>query len=155
MADQLRYFEDFAEGEEIISRDYEITREETIAFAAEFDPQPFHLDEEAAKKSLVGGLCTSGWHTCSIMNRLLVDSYASEAASMGSFGLEEVNWLKPVFVGDHVHVVTKVLSKRISGKRPEMGILQMRWEMFDQAGELKMSATGTNLMQVKNVAGAA
>src|ERR1700682_125628 len=93
------YFEDIVPGSVITFGPRTITREEIIAFAAEFDPQPMHLDEEAAKKTMLGGLSASGWHSCAIMMRLIYDGFLVNAASMGAPGIDEVKWLKPVRPG--------------------------------------------------------
>src|SRR5579859_3157513 len=95
-----RYFEDFAVGHTLELGSYTITREEILAFARQFDPQPFHTDEEQAKASLYGGLIASGWHTASIFMRLLVDGLLNDTASMGSPGVDELRWLRPVRPGD-------------------------------------------------------
>ena len=105
------YWEDFPAG---LVRDigsFAVTREAVLAFAHEFDPQPFHTDDEAAQASLFGGLCASGWHTCAMAMRLMCDSYLLEAASLGSPGIETLRWLKPVFPGD-----TLVADGTVSGR---------------------------------------
>jgi acyl dehydratase len=148
MADLLHY-EDFAEGE---SRDfgrYEVTADEIKAFARDFDPQPFHLDEEAGRNSILGGLCASGWHTGAMLMRMMVDGYLGRSASLGSPGLDELKWLKPVFPGEMLNGRYTVLAKRVSGKNPEMGIITMRWEVFSASGEKKMEVTGVNLVKVR------
>ena len=121
---------------------YTPSKAETIAFAAEFDPQPFHLDEAAAKASLLGGLCTSGWHTCAIIMRMTVDGFLSRAASMGSNGLDEVKWLKPVYADEALACGFTILEKRVSAKRPEMGIVKFRAGLSNLAGELKCEMAG-------------
>jgi acyl dehydratase len=146
----LLHYEDFAEGE---SRDfgrYEVTAEEIKAFARDFDPQPFHIDEEAGRTSILGGLCASGWHTGAMLMRMMVDGYLGRSASLGSPGLDELKWLKPVFPGETLAARCTVLAKRISGKNPEMGIITMRWEVFSTAGEKKMDVTGVNLVKVRS-----
>ena len=121
-----------------------------LAFAQEFDPQPFHLDEAAGKSSVLGGLAASGWHNCAILMRMICNGYLNNAAGMGSNGLDEVRWVKPVFAGDTLTGTMKVLSKRVSSKRPEMGILKCHWELLSAAGELKLEQTGVNFMRVRN-----
>jgi acyl dehydratase len=143
------HFEDFTVGE---SRDfgrYEVTAEEIKSFAREFDPQPFHVDERAGKDSLLGGLCASGWHTCAMLMRMMVEGYLGRAASMGSPGLNEVKWLKPVFPDETLTARFTVMAKRQSAKTPEMGIITMRWEVFSTSGEKKMEVTGVNLVSVR------
>src|SRR6185503_9582008 len=141
---ELLHFEDFAVGE---SRDfgrYVVTAKEIKDFAQEFDPQSFHLDEEAGKKSILGGLCASGWHTGAMLMRMMVDGYLGRSASLGSPGLDELKWLKPVFPGEILNALYTVLSKRRSSKKPDMGIVTMRWEVFSAHGEKKMEVAGVN-----------
>jgi acyl dehydratase len=146
----LLHFEDFAVGE---SRDfgrYEVTSEEIKAFAREFDPQPFHLDEQAGKESILGALCASGWHTGAMLMRMMVDGYLGRSASLGSPGLDELKWLKPVFPGETLTARFTVTAKRRSAKSPEMGIITMLWEVFSASGEKKMEVTGVNLVKVRS-----
>lgn len=146
---ELLYFEDFKVGEVVDLGRYDVTAEEIKTFAREFDPQPFHVDEAAAKASILGGLCASGWHSCAMLMRMMVDSYLGRSAGMGSNGLDEVKWMKPVFAGETLTGRMTVLSARVSSKRPEMGILKMRWELFNTAGEQKLDMTGINFMRVR------
>lgn len=140
-AGQLHY-EDFTPGETRELGSYHVTAEEIVSFAREFDPQPFHLDEAAAKASILGGLCASGWHVCSIVMRLMVDGFFGRSASMGSSGVDEVKWLKPVHAGETVRGRFTVTAKRVSAKRPEMGILSMRVDLFGADDSLKCQMTG-------------
>ena len=146
---ELLHYEDFREGQSFDLGTYHVTREEIIAFATEFDPQPFHLDDAAAKSSVLGGLCASGWHSCAILMRMMCNGYLGRAAGMGSNGLDEVKWLKPVYAGETLSGAMTVLSRRVSAKRPEMGILKCRWDLFNTAGERKMEQTGVNFMRVR------
>lgn len=148
----MLWFEDFPEGEVIRFGSYHVTADEIISFAREFDPQPFHLDEAAAKASVLGGLCASGWHTCAILWRLVVDGYFGNTASMGSTGMDEVKWLKPVYAGETLTCQRTTLAKRVSAKRPEMGIITFRFELFNAAGEKKCEVTGVNLVKVRAAA---
>jgi acyl dehydratase len=146
----LLHYEDFELGE---SRDfgrYEVTAEEIKSFAREFDPQPFHLDEKAGRASLLGGLCASGWHTGAMLMRMMVDGYLGRAASLGSPGLDELKWLKPVYPAETLTGRYTVLARRQSTKNPEMGIITMRWEVFSGSGEKKMDVTGINLIKVRS-----
>jgi acyl dehydratase len=118
------------------------TEEEIIAFARQFDPQPFHIDREAAKKSFFGGLIASGWHTCSIAMRLSVDTYVSKTVSLGSPGLDNIRWLKPVRAGDTIRYARVVLESRPSASRIDVGLVKGRWEATNQAGELVMTMEG-------------
>ncbi|MGO9008291.1 MAG: MaoC family dehydratase [Beijerinckiaceae bacterium] len=135
----LIYFEDVVPGEAALFGDYEITKDEIFEFAAQFDPQPFHLDEEAAKKTLLGGLSASGWHTAAISMRLLYDSFLVHAASMGAPGVDELKWLKPVRPGDRLSLRVNVLEKKESQSRPDLGLVQTQSDVFNQNGELVMT----------------
>jgi acyl dehydratase len=149
MSGDLLHYEDFNVGETRSYGAFAMSADLIREYAAEWDPQPFHLDEELANASVLGGLCASGWQVCSIMNRLMVLGYANRAAGMGSFGIEQVKWMKPVYATDVLSLRYTVLEKRISSKRPEMGILRMRWEALDQTGQPKTEMTGTNLFRVR------
>ena len=146
---KLLHYEDFPAGEVVIYGAYEVTAEEIKAFAAEFDPQPFHLDEEAGRASILGGLCASGWHVCAIFNRLNVDAYLARSAGMGSFGVEEVKWVHPVFPGETLSIRRTTLERRISTRRPEMGIIKFHWQVLNTGGELKLDTRGFNLFKVR------
>ena len=147
--DGLLHYEDFHEGQVIALGPYRVSKDEVIAFAREFDPQPFHLDADAAQASILGGLCASGWHNCAMLMRMMCDAYLNRSAGMGSNGLDEVKWLKPVYVGETLTGAMTVLSKRVSSKRPGLGILKCRWELFNDKGEKKVEQTGVNFMAVR------
>jgi len=125
------YWEDFTAGQTVEYGSYEVTAEEIKAFAAEFDPQPMHLDEEAARASMMGGLCASGWHSCAIMMRIIADGFVLESSSMGATGCGEVKWLAPVRPGDRLRVRMHVIDKRASKSRPEMGFVNARLDMLN------------------------
>ncbi len=148
MTDLLHY-EDFTVGESRDLGTYQVTAEEIKSFAREFDPQFFHLDEERAKSSVLGGLSASGWHTCGIVMRMMVDGYLGRTAGMGSPGVNEVKWLKPVYAGEMLRGRMTVLAKRQSQSRPEMGLVTMRWEAQSTKGETKIDMTGINLIKVR------
>jgi acyl dehydratase len=139
------YFENLVEGASTTFGPRTVTREEMIAFAAEFDPQPMHLDEEAASRTMLGGLAASGWHTCVIMMRLFADGFLAGSSSMGSPGVEELRWLKPVRPGDRLSARFTVLEKRVSKSRPEMGLARMQIELINQDGEVVLWETHTHL----------
>jgi acyl dehydratase len=145
----LLHFEDFSVGESRDLGTYAVTAEEIKSFAREFDPQFFHLDEDRAKASVLGGLSASGWHTCGIVMRLMVDGYLGRTAGMGSPGLDEVRWLKPVYAGETLLGRMTVLAKRQSKSRPEMGLVTMKWEARSATGETKIDMTGVNLIRVR------
>ena len=127
---------------------YAVTAAEIMEFASEFDPQPFHLDEAAGKASILGGLAASGWHVCSMLMRMMADSWLNKSASMGSNGVQEVKWLKPVLAGEVLSGTTTIVSKRVSSKRPEMGIFECLFELFNEAGEKKTEMTAVVFMRV-------
>lgn len=120
------------------------TAEEIIDFASRFDPQPFHLDEEAAKQSLFGSLCASGWHTCAMAMRLTVDNFLRHSTSLGSPGLENLKWLKPVYPGDTLSLRHTILESRALKSRPDTGMVRSLWEFSNQRGEpvLRMEGYG-------------
>ena len=128
-------FEDFPPGRFGTFGPRHVTREEILCFAAEFDPQPMHLDEEAAKQSLLKGLSGSGWHLCSIMMRMMVDGFMGRAASLGSPGVNEVRWLAPLRPGDDLLLDVEVMEARLSRSRPETGIVMFRSTVRNAAGQ--------------------
>ncbi len=131
-----RYYEDLEVGDEYAPEGrYEVTREEIKAFAEQYDPQPFHLDEAAAEESVFGELAASGWHTASMCMRLLVDGFLDPETSMGARGVEDLRWLRPVHPGDTLRVEVEVLEKRPSESRPEMGRVRQRLTGYNQHNE--------------------
>jgi acyl dehydratase len=140
-----RHFEDFHAGEVAVSAPYAVTAEEIVEFARKYDPQPFHLDEEAGKRSIYGGLIASGWHTCAIAMRLICDLYITGSESMGSPGVDNVRWVKPVRPGDTLRLRWTVLETKPSRSRPEMGAVQSKWEILNQRDEVVMHTTGWGL----------
>jgi acyl dehydratase len=133
-----RYFEDFTVGEAIPLGSHQVTRAEIIAFAAEFDPQPFHLDERQGSGTMVDGLIASGWHVSGLFMRMLCDGFLLESSSLGSPGIETLKWRKPVRAGDTLTAKAAVIETRRSKSRPEMGIVRFRSEVENQAGEIVM-----------------
>jgi acyl dehydratase len=129
-----RYFEDFLIGETLALPERRIGRAEMIAFAAEFDPQPFHLDERADATGLMGGLTASGWYVCAVFMRMLCDAFLAESACLGSPGMETLKWRRPVRPGDRLGGTSTVIELRPSATRPEMGIVRFRHEVTNQAG---------------------
>ena len=149
LATDLLHYEDFPEGLVIPFGTYHLSKDEVIAFAREWDPQPMHLDEDAAKRSVLGGLAASGWQSSAILIRLAVEAYANTSAAMASSGMDEVKWLKPVYAGETLTGRATVLSRRVSAKRPGMGILKMKFELLNDRGELKTEITGVQFMGVR------
>ncbi|RYF17816.1 MAG: MaoC family dehydratase [Comamonadaceae bacterium] len=119
-----------------------VTADEIKEFAGKYDPQPFHLDEDAARSSLFGSLCASGWHTCALAMRLTVDNMLRHSTSLGSPGLESLKWLKPVYPGDMLSLRHTILESRGLRKRPDTGLVRSRWEMFNQKGEQVLEMEG-------------
>lgn len=131
-----------------------ITREEIVAFGREFDPQPFHLSEEAARGTMLGELCASGWHSCCILMRMSADGFVLNSSSMGAPGVDEVQWLKPIKPDDELTLRATVLAKRASGSRPDMGFVNVQLELFNARRERVMSLKAP-LMFGRRVPGAA
>ena len=129
------YFDDFAVGQVLQAGSRTVSEAEIIAFAKQFDPQPFHVDHDAAAASIFGGVIASGWHTCSMMMRLVVDAFLSQSASMGSPGVEEIRWLKPVRADDTISLKLTVLELRPSRSKQDRGVVLLLWEASNQHGE--------------------
>jgi acyl dehydratase len=149
-----RYFEDFAKGSVADYGPRLVTREEIVGFAAEFDPQPMHLDEEAARVSMLGGLSASGWHTCGLAMRMIVDGPLQDSSAMGSPGVEEVRWLRPLRPGDRITLRVTVADTRTSASRPDLGFVTFAFDMLNQVGATIMIMRGT-LMLKRRAAGEA
>jgi len=137
MSDQRKrfYFEDFFVGQEIDLGARGVSEDEIIAFAREFDPQPFHVDRDAAGASIYGGVIASGWHTCSMMMRMVVDGLMCDASSMGSPGLDGVRWLKPLRAGDTLKVRYLTTQVKASNSKPDRGVVWSKWVASNQHGE--------------------
>lgn len=129
------YWEDLAVGSVWNLGDIQVERDEVLAFARRYDPQPFHLDDEAAAQSPVfGRLAASGWHTCAMAMGQYVREFLSKSASMGSPGLEQVKWLKPVYPGDTLRLRLRVTDARPMKSKPQIGLVRSEWEVFNQDG---------------------
>jgi acyl dehydratase len=128
-------YEDFPPGHFGTFGPRRVTREEMLAFAAEFDPQPMHLDEEAASRSMLQGLSGSGWHLCSIMMRMMVDGFVGRSASLGSPGVTELRWLAPFRPDDELTLDIDVVEARVSRSRPETGLVTFKAAMRNAAGQ--------------------
>ena len=138
----LLYFEDFPTGEIREYGDRLVTAEQIVEFARDFDPQPFHLDEEAGRETQAGGLIASGWHTAAMLMRMNCDEFILNCASQGAPGTDEVNWLKPVRPGDRLRVRRTTLGARPSRSRPQTGLVEMLFEVLNQNGETVMTQKG-------------
>lgn len=134
-----RYWEDFTPGQVIESGPRRVTREEIVGFGREFDPQPFHLDEDSARGTMLGGLCASGWHSCCIVMRMSAESFVLNSSSMGAPGVDEVLWLKPIVPGDELTLRATVLATRPSNSRPDMGFVNVQLELFNARRERVLS----------------
>jgi acyl dehydratase len=141
------YWEDFPVGHCIEFGATPVTQEAVLAFARQFDPQPFHVDEEAARASLFGGLCASGWHTCAMAMRMMCDEYLLDAASLGSPGIDNLRWLKPVFPGDVLGMRMEVLEARPMASKPHVGLVRSRWEARNQHGEAVLTMEGWGMFR--------
>jgi acyl dehydratase len=135
----MKYFEDVEIGETTRFGRYEVTREEILEYARQFDPQPFHLDEEAARASMFGGLVASGWHTGAMFIRMVCDGMVPTAATSGSMGFDDLKWLKPVRPGDVLSVESVVREKMESRSRPDRGTVKIESRVSNQRGEVVMS----------------
>ena len=133
------YFEDFPVGKVMDVGSHTFSEEEIIAFATQFDPQPFHVNKDAATQSIFGTLIASGWHTVSTMMRLMVDAFVNESASMGSPGVEQIRWIKPVHPGDTLQVSLTTVESRPSKSKPDRGVVVTEWQAKNQHGELVCS----------------
>lgn len=136
------YWEDFRVGEPREFGATEVTRDAVLSFATAFDPQPFHLEDAAAEASLFGRLSASGWHTCAMAMRMLCDHYLLESSSLGSPGIEDVRWTRPVYPGDVLTVRFTPLQSRPMASRPQVGLVRSRWEVFNQRREAVLTMEG-------------
>jgi acyl dehydratase len=146
----LLHYEDITVGETVPFGRKRVTKEEIVAFASAYDPQLIHLDEEVAKRSIVGGLCASGFHSCAILMRMLADDVLNKATSLGSPGMDEVKWLKPVRPGDDLTARYTCTSKRLLGSRPNVGLSAVTFEMLNQAGDAVMTWRSNQLWRVRH-----
>ena len=147
------YWEDFQPGAVAVYGPRLVTREEIVAFAAEFDPQPMHLDEAAASATLLGGLGASGWHICCLLMRMIADGLLLDSSSMGGPGVDEVRWLAPLRPGTRIRIRSTVLDTRASNRRPDMGLVKFMFEMLDDADSI-LTTLSTTLMFARRELGA-
>lgn len=146
----MLYFEDIEVGKKSSFGQYAVTMEEVLEFATKYDPQAFHLDNEAAAQTHFGRISASGWHTCAMTMRMLVDNMKVNAqAGLGSPGVDEIRWLKPVYPGDTLRVESEILSKRQSQSKPEMGSFQGKNTVFNQHDEQVMTLVSIGLIRVR------
>ena len=142
-----RTFDDFEVGERFTTPGITVSEAQILDFALAYDPQPFHLDKEAAAQSLYGGLIASGFQTLALGFRAFYQAGVINDCSLGSPGLDELRWLKPVRPGDTLHAEVEVKSTRASRSKPDRGIVHMDWEVKNQAGEVVMTFTGIHLLR--------
>jgi len=146
----MKYWEDFQIGERAELGRHTFTEEEIVEFARRYDPQPFHVDAESAKHSAFGGLIASGWQTCAVGMRLMVEGYISQTVSLGSPGIDSIRWLKPVRPGDTLAYSRIVLESRASTTRKGVGLVKHRWEAVNQRGELVLTMEGWGMFGRKD-----
>lgn len=149
----MQYFEDIEVGAKASFGAYQVTREEVVAFATAYDPQPFHLSDDAAAQTHFGRLSASGWHTCAMtMSMVVANLKANDQAGLGSPGIDELRWLKPVYPGDTLHCHTEVIEKRASRSRPEMGSFRSTMTVVNQHGEPVMTFISIGLIATRPAA---
>lgn len=141
-----RYFDDYLPGLTVDCGTFSVSEADIIAFATEYDPQPFHVDPVGAKNGPFSGLIASGWQTTSLMMRQLVEHYVSPESSIGAAGVDELRWPRPVRPGDVLHVRATVLDARLSNSKPDRGIVRTRAELTNQDGDLVMNLTAINFI---------
>lgn len=147
----MQYFEDIEVGLRESFGSYEVTREEVLAFASRYDPQPFHLNDEAAAETHFGRLSASGWHTCAMTMAMVVENMKqNEHAGLGSPGIDELRWRRPVYPGDTLRCETQVLEKTRSRSRPEMGSFRKNVTVLNQDDEVVMTFTSIGLIRVRD-----
>ena len=145
------YFEDIEVGNRQSFGRYEVTREEVREFASKYDPQPFHLDEEAAAQTHFGRISASGWHTCAMTMAMMVENLtANKQAGLGSPGVDQLRWKKPVYPGDTLRCESEILEKRRSKSRREMGIFKSRTTTFNQHDEPVLEMISNGLIRVRD-----
>ena len=142
----MRYFEDLKPGDKFHTAEYEMTAAEIMAFARQYDPQPFHTDPEAAKSTLFGGLVASGWHTAAVSMRLMVQGEMKLDGGVIGQGMEGMRWPRPVLPGDRLRVVTEVVDLQPAPQRPDRGVIKLRCQTFNQADKVVQDMTATLLV---------
>ena len=146
------HFEDFTPDRTFPLADKQVTAEEIVEFATEFDPQPMHLDEAAGRASILGGLSASGWHTSSMFMRMMYDGWLSRASSEGSPGIELMEWKKPVLAGDTLSGRSTVASTRLLRSRPGIGLVNFLHEVTNQRGQIVMRGENPIMIRLRNAA---
>jgi acyl dehydratase len=144
-----RWFEDYVVGTTSEHGSIRVDQDELVDFGRRLDPQPFHVDPEAAAESPYGGLIASGWHTCALIMRLFAQEYLSPVSSLGSPGVDELRWVRPVRPGDDLVLRTTVEGARVSRTKPDRGLVHTRIELVDQRGEAVLRMTALNLIRTR------
>lgn len=142
-----RYWDDYEVGQKFPLGSTSFTADEIVDFGRQYDPQSFHVDADAARQSMFGGLIASGWHVTAKLMRLFVDNYVDQRTALGSPGVDEVRWMKPVRPGDTLTALVECTGKVPSKSRPGMGIIHEQWQATNQKGELVMTLKGTNMVR--------
>lgn len=150
MTEKKWAYEDMALGRVISLGARTVAGEEIAAFAQAFDPQPMHIDEKAAKAGLLGGLAASGWHVCALMMRMMCDAFVLDSTSQGAPGMDYVRWKKPVFAGDVLSGELKVVARRRSASRRNLGLVTYRSELRNQHGEAVLEAASTSMFLLRD-----
>lgn len=145
-------FEDFEEGAVIDLGSKTVTADEIIEFASQFDAQPMHLDEDAGKASILGGLSASGWHTCCMFMRMMCDGFLLDSTSQGAPGIAYTRWKKPVLAGDVLTGRSTVVVKRESSSRPNLGLVTCRHELLNQRGQVVLELENTGMFLKREAA---
>ena len=150
----MQFYEDIAVGRKQAFGHYDVTREEVIEFASRYDPQPFHLDDEAAAQTHFGRISASGWHTCAMTMSMLVENLkTNKQAGLGSPGVDQLRWKKPVYPGDTLRCESIVIEKRRSASRPEMGIFKSQLTVFNQHDDVVMEMVSNGLIRTRDPEG--
>jgi acyl dehydratase len=144
------YWEDFTPGLVMKLGSTTVTREAVLEFAAAFDPQPFHLDDAAGEASIFKKLAASGWHTCAMTMRLMCDAYLNDSSSLGSPGVDNLRWLKPVHPGDTLTAEMEIVESRVMNSKPHIGLVLSRWRLFNQDGVDVMTMQGWGMFGLRH-----
>lgn len=150
MEKNIIYFEDLNEGDNYSLGPIFVSKKEILEFANKYDPQVFHIDEKKAKESLFGGLCASGWHTCSLYMKMLCDGFIKNLASLGSPGMNQIRWIKPLFPNQNITGKVTIISKTPSRSKPNIGSLITDSEVYNNKKEIIMTLQSISIVKKKN-----
>ena len=147
----MKFYEDIEVGSDSSFGRYEVTREEVLDFASRYDPQPFHLDDDAAAQTHFGRISASGWHTCSMTMAMMVENMKGEkSAGLGSPGVDQLRWIRPVYPGDVLRCETTIIEKRRSASRPEMGLFKSRIRTFNQDDVMVLEMVSNAMIRTRD-----